>query len=396
MAAPVLPPPLIPVVDACRHAGGRALLVGGCVRDAWMGQRQKAVDIEVHHISLESLRAVLGKFGRISEVGRSFGVLKLRIGREEFDFSLPRRDSKVGAGHKGIAVVADPELGIVEAARRRDLTINAIGYDPVSASFEDPFDGRGDISRQVLRAVDVTTFGEDPLRAVRVVQFVARFGFEVDPSLESLCANMPLGELPPERVVGELEKLFLLGRFITKAWHFAHRTGIWAKVVPSWHRDCPADLDRLAGANIESEARRFSLLLAASLQPNEVESVMDSLRLHRWRGYALRAQVHALVAAKTQLSADPTDTEVVRAAETADMALLAELLDAPLLSLQADKLGVLSGPLPALLFGRDLAALGLPPGPAMGALLAELREAQLLGQVSSVEDARRWAVERLR
>lgn len=396
MHAPVLPPPLAPVVAACGHAGGRALLVGGCVRDAWMGQRQKDVDIEVHHISLAALRTVLGKFGKVSEVGRSFGVLKLRIGREEFDFSLPRRDSKVGAGHKGIAVVADPGLGIVEAARRRDLTINAIAYDPATASFEDPFDGRGDIEKRVLRAVDVTTFGEDPLRALRVAQFVARFGFDVDPALESLCAAMPLDELPAERVVAEIEKLLLLGRFPSKGWDFAYRTEIWAKVVPLWHRACPVALDRLASATIEPEGRRFSVLLAAAtLHPSQVEPFLDGLRLHRWRGYPLRAQVQALVSARAQLPEVPTDTELLRAAEAADMALVAELLDAPLLAVRADKLGVLAGPLPTLLLGRDLAALGLPPGPAMGAFLAALREAQLLGQVSSVEDARRWAVERL-
>lgn len=396
MPAPVLPPPLAPVVEACRLAGGRAMLVGGCVRDALMGQPQKDVDIEVHHMPLETLRGVLRRFGKVSEVGRSFGVLKLRIGREEFDFSLPRRDSKVGAGHKGIAVIAAPDLGIVEAARRRDLTINAIAYDPVAATFEDPFDGRGDVARRLLRAVDVTTFGEDPLRALRVAQFAARFGFDVDPSLESLCAAMPLGELPAERVVAEVEKLLLLGRFPSNGWNFAWRAGIWEKVLPPWHHTCPEALDRLAAAEITPSERRFSVMLAATLEPADVEPFMDGLRLHKWRGYPLRTQVQALTWAKVRLPAAPTDGELLRVSETADMGLVALLLNEPKVATQAALLGVLNGPLPPLLLGRDLAALGVAPGPAMGTLLHALRDAQLAGQVSSVEDAHRWAAARLR
>ena len=395
MHAPVLPPPLPPVIDACNRAGGRALLVGGCVRDALMGIAQKDVDVEVHGLDLDQLRKTLAHFGKVSEVGRSFGVLKLRIGRDEFDFSLPRRDSKVGAGHKGIVVIADPELGALEAARRRDLTINAIAYNPATGALVDPFDGRGDIERRVLRAVDAETFGEDPLRALRVAQFAARFGFAVDPDLERLCSTMPLAELPAERVVIEIEKLMLLGIWPSLGWDFAFRTGIWHKVVPPWHRPCPPTLDRLARAAIVPPARRLAVMLAAALKAREVEGVLDTLRLHRWRGYALRAQVHALTGARECTAAGATDSDLRRLADSTDLALYAALVNQPDLVPRATALGVLDGPLPRLLAGRDLAALGVLPGPGMGQLLDALRAAQFDGQVSTVEQARRWAAERL-
>jgi len=379
----------------CRDAGGRALLVGGSVRDALLGQPSKDLDIEVHGLPLESVVRVLRTLGPVNEVGRAFGVLKVRHAGHELDVSLPRRDQREGAGHKGIRATSDPDLGVTEAARRRDLTINAIAYDPLTDTFEDPFNGRADLDRRLLRAVDASTFGEDPLRALRVAQFAARFGFGIDPALEALCAEMPLAELPSERVRGEVEKLLLKGRHLALGWNFAARTHIWEKVVPEWGA-APACLDRVARVPVADPNRRLSLLYAAAcseITPAQAESALDRLRVFRVGGFPVRRATLALLARHsaarpTPEGAAPPDAVVRRLGEDADMDLLAALVDSPALLAAAERLGVRDAPLPALLTGADLTALGVPSGPDMGRLLAQVRGLQLDGAIATRAEAR--------
>ncbi len=193
------------IATAVRDAGGRAFFVGGWVRDRIMGRESTNVDIEVFGLPADRLRTLLESFGRVEAVGASFQVFKLG----DLDISLPRRDSKAGRGHKGFEVTGDPFMSIEEAARRRDFRINAILWDPLTAEYEDPFDGRGDIERRVLRVVDPATFTDDSLRALRAIQFAARFSLTVDDEARELCRSMPLDDLPAERVWGEIEKLLL-------------------------------------------------------------------------------------------------------------------------------------------------------------------------------------------
>ena len=130
--------------------------------------------------------------GPVNAVGKSFGVFKLNdrsVG--EVDVSIPRRDSNAGPGHRGISVEGNPDMTVTEAARRRDLTVNAILYDLQADALVDPFNGQRDLDLRTLRAVDADTFLDDPLRALRVVQFAARLEFEVAPSLLALCERSP-------------------------------------------------------------------------------------------------------------------------------------------------------------------------------------------------------------
>ena len=159
------------IARAVRDAGGRALIVGGWVRDRLLGRDAKDVDLEVYGLSADRLKEVLASFGSVNTVGESFTVYKVA----DLDVSLPRRESKNGRGHRGFEVTGDPELSIEEAARRRDFTINAIAWDPLIEEYLDPFNGRADLEHRLLRAVDVRTFGEDSLRVLRAVQFAARF-----------------------------------------------------------------------------------------------------------------------------------------------------------------------------------------------------------------------------
>ena len=182
------------IAAAIAGAGGRALLVGGCVRDALLGREPKDLDLEVYGLSVERLRDLLASFGEVIEVGRAFGVL--RVKGLDLDVSLPRRDSKVATGHKGFAVRLDPGLDFAEAARWRVLTMNSIGLDVASGELLDPYGGRRDMERRVLRATDAQRFPEDPLRGLRVAQFAARFEMRPDEELMELLRQEGLADRP--------------------------------------------------------------------------------------------------------------------------------------------------------------------------------------------------------
>jgi len=206
-----VPADAMKAVDAIMARGGRPLLVGGSVRDAMMGKHPKDYDFEVYGITPDNLEAVLHPVGKVNSVGKSFGVIKVTIGDTELDLVVPRRDSKVGPGHKGFLPEPDPNMTITQAARRRDFTMNSMLMDPSTGEVFDPFGGMKDIKARVIRVTDETTFIEDPLRVLRAAQFAARFGMEIEPTTEKLCQNMreSLRELPVERVGVEWEKLLL-------------------------------------------------------------------------------------------------------------------------------------------------------------------------------------------
>src|SRR3954468_2658670 len=194
------------IATAIRDAGGRALIVGGWVRDRLLAlpePEKSNIDLEVLGVPGDRLRALLESFGRVEAVGESFQVYKIG----DIDVSLPRRDSKAGRGHRGFVVTGDPDMSIAEAARRRDFTVNAISQDPLTGEFFDPFDGRADLDRRVLRVVDPQTFADDSLRVLRAVQFAARFALTIDGATAALSRQIPLDDLPAERVWGEFEKL---------------------------------------------------------------------------------------------------------------------------------------------------------------------------------------------
>jgi tRNA nucleotidyltransferase (CCA-adding enzyme) len=212
------------VAVSIREAGGRALLVGGWVRDRLLGIDSKDYDLEVFGLTLERLEAVLSRFGEVIAIGRSFGVLHIK--GMDMDVAIPRRDSKAGPGHRGFVVDLDPDLGFDEAARRRDLTINSIGYDLLTGEILDPHGGRDDLSAKRLRATDPAHFAEDSLRGLRVAQFLARFGMAADDELFDLCAGLDLSDLPGERLQDEFRKLLLKAERPSTGFEFLRETGL--------------------------------------------------------------------------------------------------------------------------------------------------------------------------
>jgi tRNA nucleotidyltransferase (CCA-adding enzyme) len=398
-AEPEIPNRVLTLAKACRDAGGRAWLVGGWVRDLLLGTPSKDFDLEVHGLEPAALEAILERRGRVNKVGRSFGVYKLRIGDQDLDVSIPRRDSKVGPGHKGIQAQGDPHLGIEQALLRRDLTINAIAYDPLDGTFADPYGGRRDLEARVLRAVDRATFAEDPLRALRVLQFAARLEFSVDPELADLVRTIPLDSLPPERVWLELEKLLLKARRPSVGLALGRTLGVLPRILPELSIaddaiDRAADVWRPA---IEPAGRKVALLLGTllgDLEPEPLASVLDRLRIHTIDGFRTRDRVIECATEWKALARGFDDTTLRELAERAEVGLVAAVADSRepggsgrVAFDRATELGVLWTPMAPLLHGRDLRPLGVQQGKRMGELLAAIRERQLRGQITTTDEA---------
>jgi len=203
-----LPGDLRSMLDTLRRVG-RPRLVGGGVRDWLLGLEPKDFDVEVAGVDFETLQRSLAPFGATDVIGRSFGVIKVRsaAGGGEYDFSLPRRESKTGSGHRGFAVAPDPALSDADAAARRDFTVNAIALDPFSGTLIDPYGGQADLRARVLRHTSAA-FIEDPLRVLRAFQLAARFDFALAPETAVLCRSIAdtFRELPVERVWAEWDK----------------------------------------------------------------------------------------------------------------------------------------------------------------------------------------------
>ena len=238
---PVLKPDLIPldgdrapvrrVVELLRSAGGHPYMVGGCVRDALLGASVVDVDIEVYGLGTRAIEAALRKEFGIITVGAAFGVTKLK----DFpvDVSVPRRENRTGAKHTDFDVQADPTMTPKDAAERRDFTLNAIMWDPVTGEIIDPWGGVADLQAGVLRHVSAK-FSEDPLRVLRAMQFAARFEFSVAPETVALCASLSQDDLPPERLMEEWTKLVLRGRKPSMGLAFLKNCG-WTKFYPGLH-----------------------------------------------------------------------------------------------------------------------------------------------------------------
>jgi tRNA nucleotidyltransferase (CCA-adding enzyme) len=203
-----LPPELDRIIRALHTAGFRALVAGGAVRDDLLALEPKDFDVEVYGVSFDGLAELLGAHGRIDLVGQSFGVVKLTVsGGRVYDFSLPRRDSKTGRTHRDFLTTFDPDITPEEASSRRDFTINAMAFDPITNQLLDFFGGREDLQNRVLRATS-DAFREDPLRVLRGMQFACRFDLTVDPATAAECRAI-VDEYPTiaqERVAEEFMK----------------------------------------------------------------------------------------------------------------------------------------------------------------------------------------------
>jgi len=436
------------LAEAIRAAGGRGLVVGGWVRDRLRGESSRELDVEVFGLSQDRLIAVLAGLGRVEAVGQSFPVFKLAgLSSADIDVALPRRESKRGRGHKAFDVQGDPGMSFPEAARRRDFTVNAIAWDPLTGAYEDPFEGQADLKRHLLRAVDPSTFGDDSLRVLRAVQFAARFEFRLDDATIELCRTIPLDDLPAERVWGEVEKLLLRAARPSIGLALALDLGVAAALLPEllplvgceqepeWHPEGDVWVHTLmvvdqavAQSRDLDRPQRTAVMLGAVCHdlgkpattafidgrirsPDHEQAgvepslrLLDRLNVHSIGGYDVRGQVVGLVAHHLKpgmfhKAGNVGDGAFRRLALKVDLELLARLARADCMGRtgafdcsamdwfieRARALGV-KPPAP-LLLGRHVLALGVPPGPRVGEIVKAVYERQLDGEITTIDDA---------
>lgn len=213
---------------AVKKNGGRALCVGGCVRDTLFNVEAKDVDLEIFGLEASVIEELLSDSYHVLKVGKAFGVFKLK--GLPIDVSMPRRESKIGQGHKAFKIEGDPDLSFLQAAKRRDFTINALSWDPLNEELIDPLSGLSDINNRVLRHCS-DQFAEDPLRVLRAMQFIARFDLEVSSDTLEICKTIQPEGLSNERIFDEWCKLLLKGSKISKGLSFLKDCG-WIKYYP--------------------------------------------------------------------------------------------------------------------------------------------------------------------
>jgi tRNA nucleotidyltransferase (CCA-adding enzyme) len=441
------------VLSAVRSAGGRPMLVGGYVRDALMGTTGKDVDIEVYGITdPDALALALTAAGKVTEAGKSFGVLKVRAGDTEVDVSLPRRESKTGAGHRGFTVIPDGYLGYAEASARRDYTVNALMADPETGEVTDCHGGLSDLRAGILRHTS-QAFADDPLRVLRGVQFAARFGFCVAFETAVICSQLldAYRELPVERVWVEWEKVGTRGRSISAALDVLDAT-LWDRHFPQlaalhgvrqdaeWHPE--GDVWVHAGLAADQAARladeagltgtdRLVIVFAALLHDlgkvthTQHEGGRITSHGHAEAGVeparaflasvgcpeGTIARILPLIAEHMNCQGTPRKPAVRRLVRRLVPATLTELA----LVCAADAKGrgdpdawstadawfelgrdlkVEERPAKGLLTGDHLIAAGMKPGPAFKPVLAEALAAQDAGEFDDEDGAVRWLAAR--
>ena len=434
------------IAATARDAGGRALCVGGYVRDRLLDHPSKDLDMEVFGIPEDALQPLLRSLGRVDPVGQAFPVYKVGA----VDVALPRRESKSGRGHKGFVVEGDPNMSFTDAARRRDFTINAIGWDPLTGEYLDPFNGRADLDERLLRVVDERTFADDSLRVLRAVQFAARFELAVEPATAAICRGIALDDLPAERLWGEIEKLLLLALRPSIGFALARELGVVRQILPEMESlyECPQDaewhpegdvwthtlmvIDQARTRNDDLDRARLATVMlgavchdlgkpattatidgrvrspgheAAGVGPTTL--LLDRLNVRTMDGFDVRGQVLGLVTEHLRPSAfykakdTVTDGAFRRLSQKVDMELLVRFARADCHGRtgtfdcsamdwfleRARTLGVEHRPPAPILLGRHLIELGVMPGPRMGEILRAVYELQLDGSVTNLDEA---------
>jgi len=208
------------------RAGGYPLIVGGAVVDILQGRDPKDFDIEVFGLDWEAIKKCFLNYN-CKEVGAAFGILTVDFDGVDVDINVPRKDNQVGKGHKGFHAALDPTMNVKEAARRRDFTINTLAYDPFTDAIIDNWGGLKDLEDGVLRATDPELFAQDPLRALRAMQLLARKAKSVDPATMDLIRSMTdeFNYLAPERVHEEWRKLLLKAEKPSVGLNFLRESG---------------------------------------------------------------------------------------------------------------------------------------------------------------------------
>ena len=370
-----------------RELGHATVLAGGCVRDALMGRLAGDLDLA----TAAPPEAVEAAFPRTLAVGKAFGTIVVVEDGHGFEVTTFRREGPYLDGRRP-AYVEFTDMR--EDARRRDFTVNALFYDPLGHEVLDFVGGIEDLGARRLRTVGEpeARFGEDRLRMLRGVRFVARLGFALD--AEALAAirrqHAALAQVSVERIAAEMKKL-LGGEFL--------RAGIECLLASRLAEVFWPELTRLDMGGVSAWPRFQNWENAYAALSRLVNAADPAARLRSWKmSRESQRRVEAQLAGlKVFLAPDSTRAQRARAlgedvyAEILTLARL-ELDDASIEARVRDYLKI-AGPdgrlPPPLLTGEDLLKAGYRPGAEMGRVLKEIYDAQLEGRVTDLDGARR-------
>lgn len=403
-----IPEKLIQFAAAAQQAGGRAICVGGGVRDLLRGQVVADWDMEVYGMTVKAFEEFLPQFGTPQLVGRAFGVY--RLASMNLDVSLPRKDNLIGVGHRGFHVTVDPHLAFVDALKRRDLTINSMGYDPLTDELIDPYGGLADLHHKILRPTHLESFAEDPLRGMRVAQFLARLDMEAHPDLIVVCRGLDMDALSPERILKEFEKMLLQGIEPSRGLMFLEQTtllrffpalALLRKGREDQSLPCGDPWVRTLGAVDEAAHQRqgdrqqdlalmFGALCHAFFSTEQVQKFMGTLKasallekrvcgLVKWHGFPVRLQRQGAGSGAYRRLARALHAHALCLRDLSRLTQVVMKADGnglPEWEEKALSYGVFDGPPQDAVTGKFLMAQGAKAGKAMGEAIQACRDIQ--------------------
>ncbi|MBI2933059.1 MAG: CCA tRNA nucleotidyltransferase [Planctomycetes bacterium] len=426
------------VVKRLRDAGHGAYFAGGWVRDHLLGRPTQDIDIatSARPDDIERL------FEKTVPVGREFGVIRVRKGDCEFEVATFRSDGPYLDGrHPSSVRFTD----LRDDVARRDFTINGMMYDPIADQVIDLVGGRDDLARRLVRAIGNprTRFEEDRLRMLRAVRLACQLDFSIDPETEAAIVALAgrITEVSQERIRDELRKILASPRR-ADGLERLHQLGLLRHILPEvaamdgvpqppeWHPE--GDVwthTRLTMEKLDDEPS-FELALATLLHDVGKPATLVITDRIRFNGHdKVGEEMSRDIAERLRLSTKQIDHiawlvgkhMIFKDVPTMRPAKLKRLFAHPLFEdlmrlHRADALGGRGDlttyetllrlrrefpppahPLPPLVTGDDLIALGLKPGPAFKEILREIEDARLEGRLKTREEAlaylrSRWGV----
>lgn len=391
-----VPPHVKEILASLQNAGFEAFIVGGAVRDLWLGKLPHDYDL----VSSASVEDIARIFPKTLDIGKAFGIMVVVTDDGPVEVARFRTDGDyTDKRHPTSVQFTNPE----EDAKRRDFTINALFYDPAKKEVRDYVGGIKDLNQHVLRTVGEPEkrFKEDALRMLRAIRFHTQLEFTLEPSILHAITKLStnLSAVSRERITQEMEKIFLSARpFLGLRDLFL--TGLWEEV---FQVDLPElkdleELERLETISVPLHGVELYLSAVQMICPNFKASPAFTF------GKEITQRMAAIADLKKQIilfgSLDLYDKKNIlhhpNFAEAWSLLFiknpsLAWLEDLPALKEEwKDRLN----PEP-LITGKDLIAAGIQPGPEMKNILELVRRAQLNEEISSKEEAiklaRNWA-----
>jgi poly(A) polymerase len=419
------------VVTRLRADGYQALFAGGCVRDRLRGEEPTDYDVATD----APADVVQRIFERTVPVGAQFGVVLVLVEGQPIEVATFRADAAYRDGRHPVSVrFASAE----EDARRRDFTINGMFLDPDTGTVLDYVGGRADLEAGIIRAIGdpAARFAEDRLRLLRAVRLAAKLGYTIEPATFAAISRLAaeITDIAWERIGDEIVRILTEGA-ARRGFELLDATGLLAAVLPEVAR--LKGVEQSPDFHPEGDVFTHTLLLLERLErPTETLALgallhdiakplcarRDGARITFYghceqgeplavaicqrlrRSRAVWERVGYLVRHHLRL----TDAAAMRrstlrrflAEDGIDELLELGRLDALASSgnlhsyefCRAQQAAFAREPLkpPPLLRGRDLLALGYPPGPRYAEILRAVEDRQLEGDLASREDALAW------